>query len=98
MNYSSDFSQSDSEYLYQQIEEVKGFLSMNALFLIEQVDEDGTEEGARIIFKVKDADRLYLVDSTASDIFVATRAAKEKLIEMICSKSQYTYQPQYLFN
>lgn len=98
MNYSSDFSQSDSEYLYQQIEELKGYLSVNALFLIEQIDDDTCEEGARVVFKVKDNDRLFLVDSSAGNILIAARAAKEKLIELICAKQAYEYKPYYLIN
>lgn len=98
MNYSSEFSQSDSEYLYQQIEELKGYLSINALFLIEQMNDEDSDEGARIIFKVKDEDRLFMVDSTAGNILIATQAAKEKLIELICSKQKHSYQPYYLFN
>lgn len=95
-HYSSQFSANDTEYLYQQIEELKRHFSPEALFLIEEKD---TKKGSRIIFKVKDNNVLFQVDSSALNLFDAVSSAKNKLIQLICLKKKYVYEkPKALFN
>ena len=88
-HYSSQFSASDTEYLYQQIEELKSHFSTEALFLIEEKE---TANGSRILFKVKDDGVLYQVDSSADNLLDAVFAAKHKLIQLICVNKPYVYE------
>lgn len=82
--YHSDFTPSDTEYLYQQIEELKKYLSAEALFLME---EEPTHQGqVRIVLKVKEQDSLFLVDSTAPDLLKAAWAAKEAMIGLVMNR------------
>ena len=82
--YHSEFSPSDTEFLYQQIEELKGYLSEEALFFMEE--KTMIKGKSRIVLKVKEGEILFQVDSTAPDLFLATKAAKDKIIEMILLK------------
>jgi hypothetical protein len=83
MNYHSEFSPADTEYLYQQIEELKAYLSAEAMFLLE---EKPTAKGIRIILKAKDQEQLYKVDSTAPNLLLAAKAAKDTMIDLIMGK------------
>jgi len=80
MNYNSDFSSDISEYVYQQIEEIKSVVSDEASFLLEETS------ATSIVLKVKDKDVLYKVESSADSFIDAVFMAKEKIIEMILSR------------
>ena len=80
MNYISEFTKEDSEYIYQQIEEIKAYVSSDAGFLLEEIEEN------RITLKIKDGDKLFLVDSTAFSIIAAVKQAKDTIIQLILDK------------
>ncbi len=98
MNYHSEFNPTDTEYLFQQIEELKSYLSESALFLLEEEDCD---DGIRVVLKAKDGDFLFMVDSTAPSLMLATKAAKETMIDLIVGKKTKTKcqsKTVYLYN
>lgn len=82
--YHSDFSKSDTEYLYQQIEDLKKYLSQDALFLME---EEPSDQGlVRVVLKVKENEQLFLVDSSADNLLQAAWAAKELMITLVVNR------------
>jgi hypothetical protein len=83
--YHSDFAPSDTEYLYQQIEELKKYLSAEALFLMEE-EKTLIKGQVRIVLKVKENEVLFLVDSTAPDLLRAAYAAKEAMIRLVTKR------------
>lgn len=97
--YHSDFNKTDSEFLYQTIEDLKPFLSNEALFLLEE--QASVKGRVRIVLKVKEKGRLFLVDSTAPNLLQAAQVAKETMIELILQKFPLT-QPEplikYIYN
>ena len=98
MNYDSDFNPEVSEYIYQQIEEVKAFVSDDALFLVEQVSDN------EILLKVKEGNTLYKVESQAETLMEAMYWAKEKMISMILRKqdskfvTRHVYEEKHILN
>lgn len=83
MNHKSDFSPEISEYMYQQIEELKEYVSKDAEFLLEENDE----EENRVLLKVKDQGTLFEVDSKGDDLFDATLGAKLRMIQLISDRT-----------
>ena len=81
MYHQSEFSPEVSEYLFQQIEEIKQYVSPEGLFLLEETFS--SKNNVKIILKVKDRDCLFQVESTAENIYLAAAGAKQKVIDLI---------------
>lgn len=83
MNYHSEFTKNESEYIFQQLEEIAQHAPENTHYLIEEIGEN------QVLLKVKIQDMLFEVDSTADSIIIAVRNAKEKVIQMILNRTDF---------
>jgi hypothetical protein len=90
MTYLTEFSKDDSEYFFQQIEEIKPYLSPKAEFLLEDItsedqelDSESKKEFSLRLRVITQEKILFAVEASAFSLIDAIRLAKETVIELI---------------